>query len=248
MRPVFKRIALLAFAIAVVVVTITCQPFFPMDFSSNTAAPSAPTVPFSPPPPPSVVRRQTSRPSMEKRRVQAAQNSSQASALLCWTFSTPVPGSPRSPASAAGLHTKLCFDSQRCVGVATVRRSQPCGEAPPGPVGVALDPSSQHIILRAGPDAFRVRLEGPEVRMVRLTHRGGCVYRGRFHLTLEGEYLVEAFTVFLGFHGVADHPFARPKYTPQYIVPQNHTLRCGLSWRALVHRSAEGWPPQRCQS
>ncbi len=39
--------------------------------------------------------------------------------------------------------------------------------------------------------------------MLPMGHTGHCVYRSAFRLNTPGTYFVEAFTVFLGFHGKA---------------------------------------------
>eukprot|EP01012_Entosiphon_sulcatum_P034233 TRINITY_DN4338_c0_g1_i1.p1 TRINITY_DN4338_c0_g1~~TRINITY_DN4338_c0_g1_i1.p1 ORF type:complete len:270 (+),score=22.41 TRINITY_DN4338_c0_g1_i1:61-870(+) len=117
----------------------------------------------------------------------------------------------------------VCWKENGCTGTITVRNLK-CQL--PFPIEVAQ--GGLHGLVHAlGPDAFRVRLESAfEASMVDLTHTGDCVYRGLANATLPGKVEVQAFTMFEGFHGHADPPFARPAYTVQAITPPKLRLNC----------------------
>eukprot|EP00997_Jenningsia_sp_PLL12_P000492 NODE_1073_length_1294_cov_62.413655_g882_i0.p1 GENE.NODE_1073_length_1294_cov_62.413655_g882_i0~~NODE_1073_length_1294_cov_62.413655_g882_i0.p1 ORF type:complete len:372 (+),score=42.28 NODE_1073_length_1294_cov_62.413655_g882_i0:106-1221(+) len=49
---------------------------------------------------------------------------------------------------------------------------------------------------------------------------------GLFKLTLVGTSTLTAFTVFEGFHGHADYPFAKPAYSPRHVVSPDTAVEC----------------------
>eukprot|EP00667_Euglena_gracilis_P008080 EG_transcript_8171 len=150
----------------------------------------------------------------------------------------PIPrGTPpvrcRSVTHHPPLPTQLCYagEAAGCLGELRVQRSA----CPPFPPEVAREGGLAAEIHAWGPDAFRVRWEGPEVVMVAMQHVGNCRYEGSFAFSLPGEYELQAFTMFENFHGHADHPYARPAYVPNALVtPDARKVRCARprhAWR-----------------
>ena len=108
----------------------------------------------------------------------------------------------------------LCNDPKSCRGSVMIRHAANCTEDG----RLSDDPDTEAFLKReCGPDAYEVRLQGPELVVARAEYRGGCASVAPFELALAGVYGLTVRHLYQNYDAVTEyHDRRHPKWSAHY--------------------------------
>eukprot|EP01065_Artemidia_motanka_P022682 TRINITY_DN26881_c0_g1_i2.p1 TRINITY_DN26881_c0_g1~~TRINITY_DN26881_c0_g1_i2.p1 ORF type:complete len:545 (+),score=175.23 TRINITY_DN26881_c0_g1_i2:27-1637(+) len=123
--------------------------------------------------------------------------------------------SPEVSPEAAGIKLSLCWSRDACEGTIRFRRSR-CGGSNWGR-NLSSDPLHDAWIRKAaGPDFYRVRLDGPETALAAVRFEGDCTYAAPLSVSRGGEYALAVELLYRDYEGLDE---ARNVWPPLLKIP-----------------------------
>mmetsp|Transcript_20061 Transcript_20061/g.35835 ORF Transcript_20061/g.35835 Transcript_20061/m.35835 type:complete len:576 (-) Transcript_20061:1738-3465(-) len=161
-----------------------------------------------------------------KTRQWTAQSDARSQSIACQPLSPLVPllfGSECNSLGMAPFALTLCWDAAQGVGTVRVeKQASLCAETQK----FSKDPETAAVgRARFGPDSIRIRLDGPEVLVVDMHHKGQCNYEGKFRTTVSGWFGFIAKHLFDNYDGITEVK-SKTRYLVQPITDKRY--RVGL--------------------